>query len=248
MIKPAVVAPTDEVTTVGKIFGTPIVVKGITWLPLVELVMTGFMAWVAGKRRPERSWLERLGIGALTMPIAVGSEWCHNLAHAAAAKLVGKPMDVLRITWGTPLVVYHDISDESLTPRQHIIRSLGGPVFNALAVPVALLFRRRTHPDSVGRDVANAALGANAFLGTAALLPIPGIDGGPILKWSLVERGRTPDEADLVVRKVDGVLGTVLAASGVVAFKKRRWLLGALLAQFSAFALGFALGIIREQE
>ena len=163
MIKPPVVRPTDEVTAVGRIFGTPLVVKGKTWLPLIELGAWGLMARAAGKRRPERSWLARLGVGALTMPIVVGSEWCHNLAHAAAARLVGKPMDVLRITWGTPLVVYHDIADKTVTPRQHIIRALGGPVFNALVLPVALLLRRRTHPDSVARDVANAAVGANAL-------------------------------------------------------------------------------------
>jgi len=74
------------------------------------------MAWVAKKRVPERSWLQSLGIGALTMLVVLGSEWCHNLAHAAAARMVGKPMDAIRITWGMPLVVYYDINDENVTP------------------------------------------------------------------------------------------------------------------------------------
>lgn len=247
VVKPDVVNPADEVTTVGSVFGTPVVVKGKTWLPLAELIMWGFMARAAGKRRPERSWLERLGIGALTMPIVVGLEWCHNFAHAAAARLVGKPMDALRITWGMPLVVYYDINDKTVTPRQHIIRSLGGPVFNALALIAALFLRRRTHPDSMARDVTTAAVETNAFLCTVGLLPLPGIDGGPILKWSLVERGQTPEEADTTVRKVDGALSVVLAAAGAAAMKKRRWLLGAVLAQLAVFALGFALGMIREQ-
>lgn len=246
MIKPPVVRPTDEVTTVGRVFGTPVVVKGKTWLPLAELIVWGAMTWIAGKRRPERSWLARLGVGALTTPIVVGSEWCHNFAHAASARLVGKPMDVLRIAWGMPLVVYHDIADETVTPRQHVIRALGGPVFNALVLPVALLLRRLTHPNSAARDVADAAVGMNRFLCTVGLMPLPAIDGGAIVKWTLVSRGRTPDEADASVRKVDGVLGIGLAAAGAAALKKRHWFLGALLAQFSALALAFALGIIRE--
>jgi len=247
VVKPDVVRPTDEVTTVGHVFGTPLVVKGKTWLPLVELVVWGVMAWVAGKRRPDRSVWERLRVGALMMPVVVGFEWCHNFAHAAAARLIDKPMDALRITWGTPLVVYYDIEDENVTPRQHVIRALGGPVFNALVLPVALLLRCFTRADSALRDVANAAVGMNAFLSTVSLLPIPGIDGGPILKWSAVERGHTSEQADMLVRKVDGVMGTALAAAGAVAVKKRRWLLGAVLLQFAALSLGIALGLVREK-
>lgn len=247
LVKPALVKPGDSVTTVGRVFGTPLVVKGLTWLPLAELAGWGIMAWVAGQRRPERSWLARLGIGALTMPVVLGSEWCHNLAHAAAARLVGKPMDALRIMWGMPLVVYHDLADASVTPRQHILRALGGPILNALVLPWAVLLRRRTQPGSVGRDVADAAVGMNLFLCTASLLPLPGIDGGPVLKWWLVERGHAPEQADRLVQQVDGVVGVVLAGAAAMAFKQRRWWWGALLAQFAALALALATGLLREQ-
>jgi Zn-dependent protease len=246
MRKHPVVRPTDQVTAVGRVFGTPVVVKGKTWLPLTELIVWGIMAWIAGRRRPERSWRERLSIGALTMPVVLGSEWCHNLAHVAAARLVGRPMDALRITWGMPLVVYYDINDESVTPRQHIARALGGPVFNALALAVAVLLRRRTRTGSVARDVGDAAVGMNGFLCAASLLPMPAIDGGPILKWTLVERGHTPAEADRAVRRVDSVLGVALALGGAVAFKGGRRFLGSLLALFGALALSFGLGIVKE--
>ncbi|NOY97728.1 MAG: hypothetical protein GXP40_00785 [Chloroflexi bacterium] len=248
MIKPTIVAPTDEVTTVGRVFTTPLVVKGKTWFPVTQLIAWPIMAWVAKKRVPERSWLQSLGVGALTMPVVLGSEWCHNLAHAAAARIVGKPMDAIRITWGMPLVVYYDINDGRVTPRQHIIRALGGPVFNLLVLPIALLMKNRTDPESAARDMANAAVGTNAFLPAVGLLPIPGIDGGPILKWSLVAKGHTPQEADMTVRKVDGVLGVLLTMAGALAFKKRRWLVGGLLIQLAAFALSIALGIFKEQE
>jgi hypothetical protein len=121
MKKPVVVSPSDEVTQIGTIFDTPVVVKGRTWLPAAELVIWVFTTWLAGKRRPERTLFQRMGVGLLTMPILLGLEWCHNFAHAAAAYLIGKRMDAMRITWGTPLVVYYDINDTTVTPRQHIL-------------------------------------------------------------------------------------------------------------------------------
>ena len=248
MQKPAAVRPTDEVTTVASVFSTPVVVKGHTWLPLTQVAVWLIMAWHAGRDHPDRSWGKRLITGALTMAAILGSEWCHNLTHAAAARLVGKPMDALRISWGMPLVVYYDLNDETVTPCQHIARALGGPAFNALLLPLALLFRRFTPEGSVPRDVADAAAGMNLFLSTASLLPIPGIDGGPVLKWALVERGSTPEEADETVKAVDRAVGGGLGVAAGLAFQKRRWFLGAILAMFSVLALAVGFGLVREQE
>ena len=248
MEKPVVVKPADDVTTIGSVLGTPIVVKGLTWLPLAQFGVWLFMAWLAGRGRSDRSGWKRLGIGALTMSAILGSEWCHNLAHAAAARFVGQPMDALRIAWGMPRVVYYDVNDETVTPRQHIIRALGGPLCNALLLPFALLLRRFARQGSALGDVANAAVGMNLFLCTASLLPIPGIDGGPILKWALVERGSTPEKADELVMGVDRVVGGGLGVAAGVAFKKRRWFFGSILAMFSALALAVGFGLVKEQE
>ncbi len=144
MKKPSIVSPNEQVSEVGRVFDTPLVVKGQTWLPLTQLGAWGVLAWYAGKKKPERSWFERVGIGALTMPVVLGSEWCHNLAHAAAAYYTGKPMDAIRITWGMPLCVYYDINDASVSPRQHITRSLGGPIFNTIMLPITAMFRWNT--------------------------------------------------------------------------------------------------------
>ena len=157
-------------------------------------------------------------------------------------------MDAIRITWGMPLVVYYDINDQNVTPREHILRALGGPIFNLLVLPAALFWKNRTKPESPTRDVANAAVGANTFLSAVGLLPIPGIDGGPILKWSLVDRGHTPHQADHVVRNVNGVLGFLLGLGGAFSMKKRRWMIGALLFSLAGTAFSVALGLLKEQE
>ena len=246
--QPKAMQPSEQVTQIGRVFGTPVVFKGWTWLPLTELGVWGIMAWVAGRDRPERSWMARIGVGALTMPVILGSEWGHNFAHAAAAQLVGKPMDAMRITWGMPLVVYHEINDQSATPRQHILRALGGPAFNALLLSLALFIRRITEAGSVAREVANAAVGMNLFLSTVSLLPIPGIDGGPVLRWTLVARGHSLAEADEVVKEVDKYIGLGLGAGAAAAFKKRRRFIGLILAFFSAIAIAIGLGILTENE
>jgi Zn-dependent protease len=249
MKNPGFISPNnDEVDPVAEVFSTPLVVEGMTWIPLTQLIVWPVMAWVAKKRLPDRSWRRSLEIGVMTMPVVLGSEWGHNLAHAAAARLVGKPMDAMRVYFGMPRVIYNDINDQSVTPRQHILRALVGPVFNLLLLPFALIFRRFTRPDSAARDVADAAVAANALIPAAGLLPIPGLDGGPILKWSLVEKGFTIPQADLAVRKVNGVLGALLGFGGALALKKRRWVPGGLLVLLGAAALGVATGLVKEQD
>jgi len=247
MKNPFAITPLDDVTTVGHAFGVPVVIKGRTWLPLMELGTWGIMAWLGGRRTPRRSLAGRAGVAALTMPVFLGSEWSHNLAHAAAARAIGRPMDALRIVWGMPLCVYYDINDAQVTPRQHMLRALGGPIWNGFVLLISLLLRPRTRRGSVAREVADVAVGMNGFLAGASLLPLPGIDGGPLLKWGLVWRGRSIEQAEETVRRVDGVLGLGLIAGGAAAAAKRSWLVSAMLLMFGVLSLGFAAGKIREQ-
>jgi Zn-dependent protease len=246
MKRPPVVTQNDEVNIVGHVFGTPLVVKGKTWLPFTQIGVWALMAWLAGRSRPERSWQQRLAVGLLKMVAVLGSEWLHNLAHAAAAKLVGKPMDAMRITWGMPLVVYYDLNDRDVSPREHIFRALGGPLFNASILLPLIGLRALTSAGTEAREVSDAALGMNLFLSTASILPIPGIDGGPVLKWSLVNRGYTIEDAEEKVKKVDKRLGLALSAAGAIAIVKRKLLLGGLLSMFGAFALAIGYGLIEE--
>jgi Zn-dependent protease len=247
MIKPAVVSPGEEVDVAGYIFDAPLVTKGLTWLPVTQLFTWLIMIREAGRLHPERSWLQRMGIAALTMPVILGSEWCHNLAHALAAKLIGHPADAIRITWGMPLLVYFDEEVLEVTPRQHIIRGLGGPAINALFWGIAAFWRRFTRPNSAARDVADAALGMNSFLVLGGMLPIPYIDGGAVLKWTLIGKGNTPTEADDTLKMVNLATAAVLGAGAGGAFKKRKRFLGGILAMFAGTCLMIGTGLFREK-
>jgi Zn-dependent protease len=210
--------------------------------------MWGILSWVAGRKRPDWSRTKQACAGALTTIIMFGSEWCHNLAHTAVASYIGKPVDTVRILWGTPTLIYYDINDQKVTPVQHILRALGGPAFNALMVPLSWLARRLTPEGSLARYTAEFALGTNSFISTVSLLPIPGIDGGPILKWSLVERGRSIKEADQAVKRVNLALGSGLGVASGLAFKHRRTWLGAVMAAFALTSLSVGLGYLKEQK
>ena len=229
------------------VFGAPLTSIGLGSLPLTVPVVGGILAWVAHRSDPQRSWGDCAARAAVQTPVVLELEWCHNLAHTAAASWVGQPLDEMCILFGTPRLIYYNINDTSVTPRQHILRALGGPVFNGLALLVSLFLRRRSKPGTLARAGLDAAVATNAFIGGVGLLPIPGIDGGPILKWSLVEGGRSPAESDRVVRQVNGVLGTGLAAATAAAASQRRWWLAALFGLFSVSALGYALGWLKEQ-
>jgi len=248
MIKPTFLNSDEHPTRVGYVFGTPLVVKGITWLPLLEMAAWGLMVWMVDRKHPEWPRAKKVSAGALAATIMFGSEWCHNLAHTAVAHQIGKPVDAIRIFWGTPTLIYYDLNDRQVSPRQHILRASGGPIFNALMVPICWLATRLTKAGSLPRYAADFALGTNSFIATIALLPIPGIDGGPILKWSLVDRGQTPEQADATVKKVNLAMGSGLGiAAGVALMKRRRWL-GAAIAAFAATSLAIGLGLLKEQK
>ena len=233
---------------VGKVFNTPITVQGNTWLPLTQLVLWGIMTRRASKRNPEESFLKHLLEGALTTTMLLGSEWCHNLAHAYTADWIGKPMDELQIQWGMPRCRYDQLNDPDVSPRQHVIRSLGGPVFNLLMIPLAFIARSLTRPGSISREIANTALQTNMFLAGVSVLPIPGIDGGPILKWSLVDQGFEIEDADRVVQKVNGPLSGVLTLISGWSFIKNRHLLAIFSALMAIITFGIFTGRLKEDQ
>jgi hypothetical protein len=229
---------------VARPFGTPLILQGWIWLPASEFIAWLVLSKLSGK--PGRSGWMRLLVGALKMAAALGSEWGHNLAHAAASRAIGKPMDELRVYSGMPRVVFHEIHNCAVTPNQHILRALGGPVFNAGLWALFRLLQSVTRPGSLGREISDVGVGTNAFLTLGgALVPIPGLDGGSLLKWGLVKGGQSVMQADQTVRRVNAPLAPILGAAGLLAWHKQRWL-GVFLGMLGATALAVAAGWLKE--
>jgi hypothetical protein len=228
-------------------FPTPIRTRGWISLPFNQLIFLIYFTWQTGRKHPERSLPQRLGVGLLQMIAFLGSEWLHNLSHAAAARWIGKPMDALEIIAGMPVCVYSVENHRSATPRQHIARALGGPLFNLGLMLLSRLARHFTPPTSTAREVLNVAVGMNTFLSTWSLLPLPGIDGGPVLKWGLVSNGQTPDQADTTVRRVDLAISPALGGLAATYLRRKNWVLGIASAFFSIIALAVGLGWMEGQ-
>ena len=233
---------------VGQLGETKIILRGISWLPVTQLITWGLFARASRKRNPERSWF-RAGLeGFCQMAVMLGSEWGHNLAHLSASQLVNKPMDQFRIQLGMPRCVYYELNDRNVAPRQHVARALGGPIFNLMLLPFARAAKRLTRPDSIAGMTARTAYDTNLFLSVVSMLPIPGIDGGPILKWSLVERGKTIAEADEVVRKANGPLALILGLFSSGAFLKKKNLLGFFSLMLGGISLSIFAGWLKEED
>ena len=61
-------------TIVGKVFGTPLLVKGRSWLPLAQLVTWPLMAWLGQTQAAGTLLVAVSGDWVATMPVALGSE------------------------------------------------------------------------------------------------------------------------------------------------------------------------------
>ncbi len=109
---------------------------GYTWIPIAQLALWGIFTRSASRRKPDNTRPQWSREGFLKMAVVLGSEWCHNLAHLLASNWIGKPMDKMRIQAGMPRCTYQEINDPNVSPRQHITRSLSGPIISFLLLPV----------------------------------------------------------------------------------------------------------------
>ena len=216
--------------------GVPVVVRPAFWP--IPILLFGFLTWVAGHRRPQLSWLQRLGVGLLAMPVALVADVGHALAHTVSARMAGAPMDEILLYAGMPRTLYQN---NAVPPKTHIQRSLGGPVFSLICSLLSLLWWRRTARGSTSHELAEASLAAHSFILLGSLTPLPIVDGGVILKWKLVEAGQSPEQADQSVQKTTLGLSIALLGVGVLLslFGKRK-LVGSLLA--AGGAAGIAVG------
>jgi hypothetical protein len=209
--------------------------------PVVLMNLVGLwagMSWLAGRGRPQRGWPRRIALGGLYAAMLMLTDFGHALAHTISARLASAPMDELHISAGMPRTIYYD---NDVTPATHKRRSLGGPVFNVVGLATSLLLYRVASKNTVVRECGGWSSLGHGFLLVGSLAPLPFVDGGVILKWTLVERGRTPAEADAAIRRIDLVLGGIGLLGGSVLAVRRLWWAAAGLIGAGIIAIGAAL-------
>ena len=151
-------------------------------------------------------------------------------------------MDEIRVSMEMPRTIYFD---NDVPPHVHRMRALGGPIFSLIGLLTSLLLRTLAPRDSLAHEIAGWSSIGHGFIFGGALVPLPFVDGGTILKWTLVERGRTPAEADATIRRLDLAIGATAATAGVAFASRRRWLPALGLIGAGAIAIGAALDKIR---
>lgn len=229
-----------DAPTLVTVNGTPIKVKPAVSINLLALWATA--TWLAGRKRPERSWPARLAVGVLSATALASADFGHAISHTVSARWAGAPMDEIRISMGMPRTIYFD---NDVSPQTHRMRALGGPIFSFIGLLTSLLLRLFARRDTLVHEVAGWSCVGHGFIFSGALAPLPFVDAGSILKWTLVERGRSPAEADAVIRKVDLSAGTALTTAGVAFASRRRWLPAVGLTAAGVIAIGAGLDKIR---
>jgi cytochrome c biogenesis protein CcdA len=239
-IPPSSPSPSRQTARTLRLLATPLEVAPGFYFNLAAL--WAGMSWLMGVKHPSWSWLKRIFSGALTGFALIFADVGHAFAHTFSARAAGAPMDQIRLTSSMPRTVYFD---ESVPPRAHILRALGGPIFSALGFMISRAVHRLVPCNSVVREVASWSSVGHGLIFVGSLAPLPIVDGGSILKWSLVESGQTPAQADQIVQQAG--IATALAATtaGAAFAARRKWLPAAGLLAAGLVAIAAAKGKVR---
>lgn len=167
----------------------------------------GLALWLASPR----PWADRLRLGLLAVLAYEIASVIHTLGHILSSRQVQAPMDEVHLAMPLPRTLYYD---DQVSPQKHCGRAIGGPIASGLAFLTTLGLR----PFVPARlsELFNLMSLTNGFLFGGSLLPLPFVDGGVLLKWSLVAQGRSVDQADQAVRQANLLLGGVTTAISLV--------------------------------
>src|SRR5579883_1636039 len=177
-----------------RIFGTPVKVKGTVLIPIVAL--WGIVTWLGFSWHPERGFGQGVLIGFVTVLLLLPADFGHALAHIFSARYAGAPMDEILITAGMPRTLYWK---NEVSPDVHRMRAMGGPIFNVVGLLLSGVIYAVARGNPIARELAAWSAVGHGFILLAALLPLPMVDGGTLVKWTLVARGRTETEANEMV-------------------------------------------------
>jgi hypothetical protein len=222
------------------LWGTPVKVQPIVLVNLV--ILWAAVTWLGRSAHPERSLWTALLVGLVSTALLMFADFGHAIAHILSARYAGAPMDEVLISAGMPRTLYFD---NNVPPAAHRTRALGGPIFSLLGFLLSLLLYVLSWKGSIARELSGWSLLGHALILLGSLAPLPVVDGGSILKWTLVERGRTPVQADQIIRRIDWLLGFTLGVLGAVLFVLRLWTAGLLVIALGAVVIGIAAGKIK---
>jgi hypothetical protein len=213
--------PDNSYRTIFTFNRVPVKARPSFW----PMILGVWLALVLARRsrHPAEPPAQTLWAGKLSMLLLLVVDIGHALAHTVSARWAGAPMDEIRLEANMPRTIYYS---DDVTPRQHCQRAIGGPIFNAIGMLGSLAWWSVAKRGSLSRELAGVSSLGHGLIFAGSLLPLPFFDGGVLLKWSLVARGLSPEEADSRVRQANLGLGDALPAAGARLTAQGRKLLG----------------------
>ncbi len=157
---------------IGRLSGVTLLVTPLTWLgPFVffglHILLNLLNSRLSLTDRLYQAWLFTIAVEITTV--------LHAFGHILSGKMVHSAMDELLLTTTRDVNLYH--GDQSLVPGTiHLVRSLGGPIFNLLVAGVcyatAPMITQGFWPAFVA-----SLISTNLFFGLGGFLPLPSVDG-----------------------------------------------------------------------
>jgi hypothetical protein len=157
---------------IGRFWGVNLLVTPITWLgPFVffglHFILNLLHLNLSLRERIYQSLLFTIAVEMTTV--------LHAFGHILSGKMVHSAMDELLITTTRDVNLYH--GDQSAIPGHvHLVRSLGGPVFNLLIAGLCLIFAPLLSP-GFWSDLVASLISTNLFFGVGGFIPLPSVDG-----------------------------------------------------------------------
>ncbi len=220
-----------------RISGTPVKIKFVV-LPIL-LVLWGGITWLGLFWHPGRRFGPGLLIGLVSTLLLAFADFGHPLAHIFSARYAGAPLDEIILSSDMPRTLYQN---NDVAPNIHRLRALGGPIFNLVCLLLSVALFQIAPVHSVVREWMGWSAVGHGYILVASLLPLPMVDGGALLKWTLVARGKTEAEADAWVRRIDWLLGLVAVMAGIGFVFTTMWIIGLITLGAGVIILGIAAG------
>jgi len=160
---------------IGRFWGVSLLVTPLTWVGPFVFFGLHILLNVLNSRI---SLTDRL-YQALLFTIAVEiTTILHAFGHILSGKLVHSAMDDLLITAMRDVNLYH--GDQRLIPGHvHLVRALGGPIFNLLVAGLCFALATVIVP-GFWLALVTSLVATNLFFGFGGLLPLPSVDGAVI--------------------------------------------------------------------
>jgi hypothetical protein len=157
---------------IGRFWGVNLLVTPITWLGPFVFFGLHFLLNLLNTRLTLTDRLYQSMLFTIAVEITTV---LHALGHIISGKMVHSAMGELLITATRDVNLYH--GDQSIVPGHvHLVRSLGGPVFNIIVAGLLSMLAVGVAPGFWSGLLASL-ISTNRFFGFGGFLPLPSVDG-----------------------------------------------------------------------